>query len=98
MYVRELKAGEQENFFEIAQQHGNIFTTKEWISIYGSNLMLMGLYTKKADKLLGGFCLYKDRKFGIPYLRTPPFTPHISVFYSIPSTNPSNVNSFRKKI
>lgn len=98
MYVRALKANEHNAFFDLALKKGNIFTSQQWTSIYGSHLTLMGLFTKKADQMVGGFCLYTDRKFGFAYLRTPPFNPHISVFYVDRSTNPANVNSFRKKI
>jgi lipid II:glycine glycyltransferase (peptidoglycan interpeptide bridge formation enzyme) len=98
MYVRELKADEHKGFFDLALEKGNIFTSRQWTAIYGKQLLLMGLFSKKADQLIGGFCMYTDRKFGITYLRTPPFNPHISVFYVDRSTNPANVSSFRKKI
>jgi lipid II:glycine glycyltransferase (peptidoglycan interpeptide bridge formation enzyme) len=98
MYVRELTPEESKQFYSLAELHGHVFSSQDWCNIFGSKLVVFGLFAKKSNQLSGGFFLFKDLLYGVPYLRNPPFTPHVSLFYVNRSSNPANVNSFQKKI
>jgi hypothetical protein len=96
--VREIKSSERDQFFLLAHKHGAVYLDAQWLKIYPVPVKLYGIFPKKSNDLFGGFVLYKQTKFGFPYLKNLPFTPHICLFYSNRTTNPSNNNSFRKKI
>ncbi|MBX2942275.1 MAG: GNAT family N-acetyltransferase [Cyclobacteriaceae bacterium] len=98
MYARKLKVEEHRIFFNLAISEGSLFASEEWVSNYKSKVQLIGLFKVKSNQFVGGFCVYAEKKIGIPYLRNIPFTPHISLFYKNNSKNPVNINSLRKKV
>jgi len=70
---------------QLAAQYGTIFNTRNWLSIFGDKAQLFGLYDR-GDNLVGGFHLYKQRKFGLNIYRNPPFTPLIGPCLQVKAT------------
>lgn len=70
---------------QLAAQYGTVFNTRAWLSIFGGKVQLFGLYSG-GDNLVGGFHLYKQRKFGLNIYRNPPFTPLIGPCLQVKAT------------
>lgn len=83
--VRPLEPNDLELYDQLAARHGTVFNTREWLEIFGSKVQLFGLYDG-GDNLIGGFHLYKQRKFGLSIYRNPPFTPLIGPFLEVRAT------------
>jgi lipid II:glycine glycyltransferase (peptidoglycan interpeptide bridge formation enzyme) len=98
MIVKEIGEDERPKFFLLAQQLGNIFLDSQWLNALPQGMGLYGIFTKKSGELVGGFCVFRTSKFGIPLLRDAPFSPHVSLFYANKTSNPANYNAFRKKV
>ena len=84
-------------FCEKAEPHIGVFASKEWLSIYGDAITLMGIY-KDEHQLIGGFYYLNTKKFGFTFLKLPPYTPHCGLFFLSEGTNPSSLNNFRKEV
>lgn len=86
-----------ELFFEKAQAANGVFSSREWLSIYGPSLKLVGIHNDD-HKLIGGFYYYQTKKMGASFVKLPPYTPHCGLFYFSEAKNQSSVNSFSKEI
>jgi len=93
MNVIELK-GEKDlaRFNELAHKVGNVFNTLEWLKMFGENVRFFG-FSEGNGRLIGGFALYHELRFGLKFCRTPPFTPYIGPFLKVSATNPVAVLS-----
>ncbi len=83
-------------FNRVAKETGNIFNTLEWLDVFGNKVDLFGL-CDNGGKIVGGFCLYMDKHFGIKVFRNPPFTPYIGPFLKIEAKNPVAILSKLKE-
>lgn len=82
MQIKEIKSEEEKiKYNELAKKTGNIFNTLEWLKIFGDKIKLFGIY-EGGNVLIGGFCLYKNRKFGLTIYQDPYFTPCVGPFFS----------------
>lgn len=81
----------------LAIKYGTIFNTAGWLQMFGDNIRIYGVYDK-GDKLIGGFHLYKQKKFGLSIYRNPPFTPLVGPFLNIESQKPVSIMSKWKKV
>jgi lipid II:glycine glycyltransferase (peptidoglycan interpeptide bridge formation enzyme) len=84
-------------FCKIAELHLGIFGSEKWLSIYGNKLKLIGIY-KDEHQLIGGFYYLNTKKFGLTFIKLPPYTPHCGLFFHSESKNTSSVNNFSKEI
>lgn len=84
-------------FCEKAEPSIGVFGSKKWLSVYGNNLTLMGIY-KDEHQLIGGFYFLNTKKYGFTFLKLPPYTPHCGLFFLSDSKNSSSVNNFTKEI
>lgn len=84
-------------FYEKAQVANGVFSSREWLAIYGTQLKLVGIHNDD-HKLIGGFYYYHTKKMGTPFIKLPPYTPHCGLFYNSEAKNQSSVNSFSKEI
>jgi lipid II:glycine glycyltransferase (peptidoglycan interpeptide bridge formation enzyme) len=95
MKIKELSMSYIEMYNNISMEQGSIFNTYEWLKIF-DNISIYGIFDE-GDNLIGGFHLYKEKKFGITIYRNPPFTPFIGPFIKIESQNPVKVaNKYRE--
>jgi hypothetical protein len=96
--VREVKSQEEkEKLSLIAESRGNIFNTLKWLQIFGVNIRILGIYSSN-DKLIGGFALYEQKKWGITFYRDAPYTPYMGPFVSLEAQNPVYRRSALKEI
>lgn len=95
MKIREIKSDGIEEYKTSSFTYRSIFSTYEWLKMF-DNLSIYGIFDE-GDNLIGGFYLYKEKKFGITIYRNPPFTPFIGPFIKIESQNPVKVaNKYRE--
>jgi len=83
MIIKEIQSQQDKiKYSEIATEAGNIFNTPDWLNIFGNRLKLFGIY-ENDNRLIGGFALYKDQKFGFNVYRNPPLTHYIGPFFQM---------------
>jgi len=94
MQIKKIKKPDNKTkYSKIASEEGNIFNTLEWLNILGNNLKLFGIY-ENDGRLIGGFSLFKNKKFGLNIYINPPFTPYVGPFFQ----KPNNIDKERKII
>ncbi len=96
MKITELSAQDKLKFNKLAQSYGTIFNTIEWSNIFSNCLKRYGIYNKGGE-LIGGFFLYKEKKYCLSIYRNPPFTPEIGPFLKIDAKNPVSIMDTWKK-
>jgi len=79
MLVRELSIEERNEYDALAWQFGSPFSTARWAALFGTRARCYGIYENGV--LCGGFLLYKERKWGVRCLVTPPITPNVGPFF-----------------
>jgi len=84
-------------FCEKAEPALGVFSSNSWLSIYGNDLKLIGIY-KDEHQLIGGFYYLKTKKYGFTFIKLPPYTPHCGLFFINDSSNQSSVLSFQKEV
>jgi hypothetical protein len=87
----------KEDFFEKSAQFAGVFGSRDWLTVYGDQLSLVGIY-KDEQQLIGGFFYLKVKKYGFSFLKLPPYTPHCGLFFISESKNKSSANSFAKEV
>jgi len=96
MQIKRISEFDKEKYEELASTYGSIFNTYEWLKIF-DNLSIYGVFDG-GDNLIGGFHLYKERKFGLTIHRNPPFTPLIGPFVKIEAQNPVKITNIYRDI
>ncbi len=98
MIVKEVVTIEDKiRYNQVAKEVGNIFNTVDWLNMFENKVKFFGIYERN-DKLIGGFSLYKENKFGFRICRNPPFTPYIGPFLQIEAKNPVSIMSKWKEV
>lgn len=95
MIIKELDIKDTAYAALVAEQ--SVFNSPQWLSAYGENLRLLGLYNND-QKLFGAFFIYVEKKAGLTRYRSAPYTPHCGLFFQNPSKNRSSINSFNKEV
>lgn len=97
MNIREITDTEQAAYDLLALEHGTVFHTTAWTSLFGDRLVRYGVFQKNGD-VVAGFSLYKVRILGMTVLRNPPFTPRCGPFFRIEAKNPVAILEARRDI
>lgn len=97
MKIEKLIEKNKENYEKIAISEGDIFDNLSWLKTFNDRIQIYGIYDK-GNNLIGGFNLYKQKKFGLTIYRNPPFTPNIGPFFKIEAKNPVVVMNKWKEI
>lgn len=84
-------------FAEKAEPFIGVFASEKWMSVYGKELILVGIY-KDENQMIGGFYYTKVKKFGFNMVKLPPYTPHCALFFMSESKNLSSQNNFSKEV
>lgn len=95
MIIAELR--DKEKFFQASEASNGVFGSESWLALYGNELQLRGIYAEDGQ-LVGGFFYLLTRKFGLKFIKLPPYTPHCGLFYKVPGTNPASIATFRKEV
>jgi hypothetical protein len=80
----------------LVREHGTVFNSGEWGRLFGNRLLRFGIY-ETGGELIGGFCLYRDDRFGFPIFRNLPFAPMCGPFIDIKAKNPTNILETKRK-
>jgi hypothetical protein len=86
-----------DEFCAKSEKMAGVFASKKWLSVYGDQLHLVGIF-KDEKQMIGGFFFLKTKKMGMSFLKLPPYTPHCGLFFENGSRNPSSQNSFTKEV
>lgn len=98
MFVKRIeKANDLKQYQSLADQFGCVFNSSEWISIFNDQLLMMGVFNKD-NKLIAAFLLYKTSMMGMPYITSPPYSPHNGFIVENRATNKSNQATYLKNI
>jgi hypothetical protein len=95
--VRRLSQPDLDAYYALASEHGRVFYSSSWAEVFGARLQQYGVFDRNG-KLLGGFHLIEQRRFGFRFLRNPPFTPVIGPFVLARSHNPVSLLEARRKV
>jgi hypothetical protein len=84
--------------FDFAEKHKLVFCRKSWADNYPSdNLYICAIFNNNSE-LIGCFSIYIFKKLFFKILITPPFAPHIGLFYVNPAESVVGRHSFEKEI
>jgi len=97
MKILKLIEKNKENYEKMAINEGAIFNRLSWLKMFNNKVQIYGIYDK-GDNLIGGFHLYKQKKYGLTIYLNPPFTPNIGPFFKIEAKNPVVVMNKRKEV
>lgn len=84
-------------FSEKAEPFTGVFGSKAWLSMYGKDLVMIGIF-KDEHQMIGGFYYLKTKKLGFDFIKLPPYTPHCGLFFQSESKNRSSANGFSKEV
>lgn len=84
-------------FTEKAESILGVFGSEKWLLNYGNDLNCVGIY-KDENQLIGGFYFLITKKFGLRFLKLPPYTPHCGLFFISDNKNNASANNFSKEI
>lgn len=93
MVLKEISIDE---YASLAVNHIGVFGSKEWLSIY-DKVICIGIFANET-RLIGGFYYMKVKKFGLDFVKTPPYSPHSGLFFANESKNQSSRNNTTKEI
>lgn len=66
-------------FIEKCEPIVGVFGSKQWLSIYGDKLSIIGIY-KDEHQLIGGFYYLNSKKFGLTFIKLPPIRLIVAYF------------------
>lgn len=84
-------------FAEKAETALGVFGSRKWLSIYKDQLTLIGIYSD-GQQLIGGFYYLRTKRYGLSFVKLPPYTPHCGLFFTSGSKNRSSANNFSKEL
>ena len=97
MEVKLLSQSHLDDYYALASEHGKVFYSPSWADVFGPQLRQYGVFDSKG-KVVGGFHLIEERRFGFRFLRNPPFTPVIGPFIRAGAQNPVALLEARRKV
>lgn len=87
MRIEKINNNEANHYDELAHNYGTIFNTTNWLRIFNNSVQIYGIYDK-GGHLIGGFHLYKEKKWGFTICWDAPFTPGCGPFLRVVAQNP----------
>lgn len=97
MDIKEITDKNKEDYEKVAINKGTIFNRISWLKMFGNSLKVYGIYDK-GERLIGGFHIFNQKRFGLTLYRNPPFTPMIGPFVQIEAENPAVIMDRWKEI
>jgi lipid II:glycine glycyltransferase (peptidoglycan interpeptide bridge formation enzyme) len=96
MKIKIISESDKEKYEELSLSYGSIFNTYQWLKNF-DNISIYGIFDR-GNSLIGGFHLFKERRFGLTIYRNPPFTPLIGPFIKIDTQNTVKVISKYREV
>ena len=97
MKIEELNKNDRDGYEGLAVNHGTIFDTLSWLALFEDSIRIYGIYDTGGN-LVGGFSIYREKRFGIIIYRNAPFTPAMGPFLKITAENPVVIMDTLKKV
>jgi len=97
MQIGKIEICDKVEYNNLAIEYGTIFNTLSWLKLFEDSVQIYGIYDK-GNNLIGGFHLYKQKKFGLTIYRNPPFTPYVGPFLEIKAKNPVAIMDTWKRV
>jgi hypothetical protein len=90
------------SFYEKLQafvgKHQLLFNSEEWLKNYSDKHIFQCAILNNNNEVIGCFIYYQFNKSLFKFVISPPFSPHINLFYVNPSESVVGKNSFTKEI
>ncbi len=86
-----------EHYAAFAAKHGTVFNQPQWLSIYKTDLEVVGIFNAN-DELIGLFNLQLQSVKGLKLIRIPPYSPHNALCFINPASNTANKITFEKDL
>jgi lipid II:glycine glycyltransferase (peptidoglycan interpeptide bridge formation enzyme) len=81
---------------EFIAAHGGVFNSSTWREhVHGDSLHYYGIFTDRGE-LCAVFHLYAQTRYGLTFIRNPPFMPHAGLVINNRAQNGANYLSFNK--
>ena len=80
------------------EKHGLIFNGHAWLDIYPESKIHPCIITNNNDEIIGCFVYYSFTKTSFKFIITPPYAPHIDLFYINPAESIVGKNTFDKDL
>lgn len=96
MRIEIINPENRKQYDEVALQFGTVFNTSKWLAIF-DNIFIYGIYDE-GDNLIGGFYLFREKRFGITIYRNPPFTPFIGPFIKNEAKNAAKIANKNREV
>ena len=96
MVIREITAEGRPGYDGSSVMYGSIFTGPEWSGLFGDRIARYGLYA--GGGLIGGFYLYREKRFGLSVCCNPPLTPSTGLFFRDDTKNPAKAMDKSKEV
>ncbi|MBD3338567.1 MAG: GNAT family N-acetyltransferase [Candidatus Lokiarchaeota archaeon] len=80
MKIKELEQKDEEQFNQLAEELGTIYSSAKWAKLFGENATCYGIYDGDSS-LIGGFSIFKMKQYGFSIYRDLPFTPEMGPFF-----------------
>lgn len=91
-----LKDITKQEFCSLNNDNCSVFNSLNWISIYNENINFVGVF-QDDKKIIGSFYYYKIKKFGINFIKLPPYSPNCGLRILVQANNESIINGFLKE-
>lgn len=96
MLIKQVSDSDSAEYDHLAREYGTVFNTIDWLKMFGDKAQVYGIYDK-GDNLIGGFSIYKEKKFGFTICCNCPFTPAMGPFLKVDAKNPVAIMDMWKK-
>lgn len=83
-------------FDSIQKKSNEVYSSKMWAAAYDSGLKRFAMIADNGD-IVGGWCAYQRRKWGLEILITPPFASHCGLFFFSEKKSVAGIQSETKK-
>lgn len=90
MKIKKVEDKDLMRYNDLALSHGTLFDTTNWTAMFGRNVMNYGIFNH-GKEMIGGFFLYRRKRYGLSILQNPCFTPAIGPFLKVDARNVTSV-------
>lgn len=80
------------------QKHEILFNSQSWLQIYDDKQIHQAILLNNNNEIIGCFIYYTFKKAAFKFLITPPYAPHIDLFFINPAESIVGKNTFEKEV
>ena len=81
-----------------AKKHRLVFNGNDWLQVYQNKGVNPCVLLNNNNEVIGCFTYFRYRKSGFTFVITPPYAPHIELFYVNPAESVVGKNTFDKEV